>query len=329
MNKKHSVYLTGIVGAGKSDTVVFTDIAKAGKMSVKIIKNFVKISSLILSLVFSLNSFGYKNITLCDLLNLDIGYLSPNSGEERYTLNKKTKMKRMLALVRIDFCTGKEKEGVEALKKASLRYDHIHASYLLGVHHAKLSARHHVTLSAYHEESDSRLFPYINTAIYYYEKAATRIISAINYPYGVNPDQPDWEDKHTTSAKVFVGIPHLYYEKYMKAAPLVGRVKKVSSTDPTFALVKMRDWSEQCLKRSALAAWKTYPGTANAVKAYCQATNNFAIQVLPLEQQRVKIVADQCKDVLPDECTAHQNIFNQITKKSDTMLKALDLVPRI
>ncbi len=225
------------------------------------------------------------------------------------------------------FCIGKEQEGLEELKRLS-SMGHIQVTYLLDVYYASGRTFNSDYWLTPGREGYQKNF---DTAIYYFEKAADQIMSTVNYPYEVSPYQPDWEGYYITSAKVFVSLPNFYYEGYMRAIESAladsKSGKQMSGSDTITVLVKMRDWSEQCLKRPAFDVWKIHPGTANAMKAHCQATNNFAVQVLPLEQQRIKIVEDQCKDALLHKCPEHHAVVNQIMKVSDTMWKILEFVP--
>ncbi len=296
------------------------------KHSVKIIKKFAKISALTLSLVFSLNSFGEKNMIPCNFFSL-----GTYSDAKLYIQRRPDDAHLMSIMALSAFCMGKEKEGLELLKRTSAM-GHVHATYLMGAYYASgetFNSKYWLTPD---RKDDSENFA---SAIYYYEQAADQIMSAFYYPYGVNPDQPDWERHYTTTAKVFVGLPNFYYEVYMRAVENTladsKRGKKMSDADTIVGLVKMRNWSERCLKRPVLDVWKVHIGIGitNAMKANCQVMNNFAVQVLPLEQQRIKIVEDQCKDVLLHECTEHQNIFNQIMDVSDILQKMLKFVPRV
>ncbi len=325
MNKKHSVYLSAIVGAGKSDTAVFTDIAKAGKISVKIIKNFVKISALTFSLVFSLNSFGEKDIIRCDHFNLKTyseakRYIQRHDSDDIHTM-------RIMALSA--FCIGKEKEGLEELKRLFSKGD-IHGAYWLGMYYASSGTFDSSKWLTLDLEEDPENFA---TMIYYFEKTADRIISAVNYPEEVNPDHPGLAEHYVISTEVFLNLPFSYYEIYIRQVKNTfadsKSGKQVPYTDTISALVKMQNWSEQCLKRSALDVWESYVLATYAMKESCQIMNIFAMQALPLEQQRIKIVEDQCKAVPLHECTEHQNIVNQIMEESYTMLKILDFIQTI
>ncbi len=298
------------------------------KHNVKIIKNFAKISALILSLVFSLNSVGEQNIINCNQSNLQT-YSDAKWYIQRHPNdNDFQSISTMRIMAQSAFCIGKEKEGLELLKRL-FSMGHIHATFFLGVYHATGGT---LNTNYWLDQNLKNYQEHFDAAIYYFETAAGQIMSAVNYPEGVNPDQPDMEAHNRTSAKVFIELPNFYYEGYMRAVENIladsKRGKKVYYTDTIVALVKMRHWSEQCLKRPALDMWKNSIGTANAMKAYCQEMNNFAVQVLPLEQQRIKIVADQCKDALLHKCPEHQNIFNQITELSNTMREILKLVPQ-
>ncbi len=325
MNKKHSVYLSAIVGAGKSDTAVFTDIAKAGKISVKIIKNFVKISALTFSLVFSLNSFGEKDIIRCDHFNLKTyseakRYIQRHDSDDIHTM-------RIMALSA--FCIGKEKEGLEELKRLFSKGD-IQGTYLLGMYYASGETFDSSKWMVQDPEDYPENFA---AAIYYFKKVAAQIMSAVNYPEGVNPDHPGLEDHYIISVEVFTSLPLFYYQIYIGAVENTfadsKSGKQVSYTDTIATLVKMQDWSEQCLKRSALDVWKSYPGIVNVMKVNCHFMNNFAVQALPLERQRIKIVEDQCKAIPLHECTEHQNIVNQIMEESYTMLEILSFIQTI
>ncbi len=293
------------------------------KHSVKL-KNFAKISILTLSLVFSLNSFGYKDMIRCNQFNLDI-----YNDTKLYIQRHPDDIEAIRMMAQSAFCIGKEQEGLEGLKRL-FSMGHIYATYLLGAYYASGRTFQSKYLLTPGREDDQENF---SAAVYYYEKAADQIMSAVNYPYGVNPDQPYLEDRFTISAKVFVILPDFYYERYTRAIENTlaesKRGKKVYYTNTILALVKMRDWSEQCLKRPALDVWKTHPETAYIMQAHCQAKNSFAVQVLPLEQQRIKIVEDQCKDVLLHECLEHQNIFNQITDVSNIVRERLKFVPSV
>ncbi len=315
MHEKHNVSLSALVGAGTSDTAVFTNIAKAGKVNVKVIKNFVKISALTLSLVFSLNSFGYKDIINCDHFNRRT-YSDTKRYIKRHNPDDIHPM-RIMALSA--FCIGKEKgrkgrkrkekEGLEVLKRLFSMGD-IPSTYLLGKYYASGGIFKWQTPG----QEDYR--KNLNIAIYYFEEAAGQIMLAVNYPEGVNPDHPGLEDhynhpgledNYTISAKVFLGLLDLYYERYMKGVENSldsKREKKVSYIDGIVTLVKMRDWSERCLKIFALDMWQTYPAVANAMKANCQARNNFAVQVLPLERRRIKVLLDMR--------IKYQDVVNQI-----------------
>ncbi len=298
-----------------------TDIVKADKMSVKIIKNFVKISVLTFSLVFSLNSFGEKNIIHCDHFNL-----KTYSDTKWYIQRHSDDIHVMRIMVQSAFCVGKEKEGLALLKRLSSK-GHIPATYLLGEYYASDRTFDFSNWRTQGREDHQKNF---DTAIYYHEKAAAQIMSAVNYPEMADPDHPGLKDHYIISAKVFVNLPLFYYERYMEAVKNTladsKSGKQVSYTDTIAVLVKIRDWSEQCLKRSALDTWKNYPGTANEMKAHCRFMNIFAVQVLPLEQQRIKIVEDQCKAVPLHECIEHQNIINQIMEESDIMLEILNFI---
>ncbi len=323
MNKKHSVSLSAIVIAGTNDITVFTDIVKAGKMSVKIIKNFVKISALTFSLVFSLNSFGEKSIIHCDHFNL-----KTYSEAKRYIQRHDPDDIHMMRIMALSaFCVGKEKEGLEALKRLFSMGGDIYSTYLLGAYYASGGTFDSSKWRTQYGEDYQENF---DTAIYYFEKAARQIMSAVNYPEGVNPDHPGLEDHYIISSEVFLNLPLFYYEGYVGAVANTltdsKSRKQVSYTDTISALVKMRDWSEQCLKRYALDVWKSYPETANAMQVNCQVMNIFAVQALPLEQQRIKIVEDQCKAVPLHECTEHQDIVNQIMEESYTMLEILSFI---
>ncbi len=299
------------------------------KHSVKIIKNCAKISVLTFSLIFSLNSFGEKNIVRCNLFDLDSynaskWHIQRNPDDDAQVIVSR----RMMA--QSAFCIGKEQEGLELLKELSFM-GNVQASYLLGSYYESdrtFDSSNWLTQGRADSQEN------FDAAIHYYETAAKQIMSAVNYPYGMNPDQPGLENDYTTSAKVFVGLPNFYYTGYVRAVKNIladsKRGKRVSYTDTISSLVKMQYWSEQCLNRPPLVdVWKTHPGTANAMKAHCQARNNFALQVLPLEQQRIKIVEDQCKDVLLHECPEHQSIVNQIKEAAGRMWKILEFVPLV
>ncbi len=295
------------------------------KHSVKIIKNFAKISVLILSLVFSLNSFGYKDMIHCNFFN-EKSY----SDSKWYIQRHPDDVHSMRIVAQSAFCIGKEQEGLDLLKRLS-SMGNVQATYLLGNYYESdrtFESKNWLTQDRPGYQTD------FDATLYYYEKAADQIMSAVNYPYGLNPDQPALEDNNTTSAKVFVNLPNFYYEGYMRAVENTladsKRGKRVSYTDTMSVLVKMREWSEQCLKRPPLVhVWKTRPGTADAMKENCQEMNNFAVEAIPLEKQRINIVKNQCKAVLLHECPKHQNIFNQITELSNRMWEILESVPRV
>ncbi len=225
MNKKHSVYLSGIVGAGKSDIVVFTDIAKASKMSVKIIKNFAKISALTFSLVFSLNSFGYP----------------PYQPDLEYLDTRSAKM----------------------LMDESMRY------YLRYMREFKRSIVDKWEVKTLSDRIQEYLIEFKN--IFLDSKQASRRVDTI------------------------------------------------------FPLLRMGEESELCVKRSTTDESQTYP--ANAVKAYCQAMNNFARQVFHLEEQRIQIVTDGCNTVpMYGVCSQLTTIANKILKESNAVLDAWNML---
>ena len=216
-------------------------------------------------------------------------------------------------------CMGKERKGMSYLKKAS-SLGHVEASRLVALYY-KTDRTLDIDYDLTRDPGN------LNTAIYYYERAASQIEKTPLYPEGATKDIPYLEEKHCTSAKVFDTLPYLYYAGYAKAIQDSLNTNNKYS-DLTKMLVKMRDSAKRCLQRPALAIWQWQSKRQtvwNFLQVRCGAIKNFAEEVLILEPERAAITR-KCEGSL-GKCPGHKEIFDQIKAAVHLMLNTIDTVP--
>jgi len=213
-------------------------------------------------------------------------------------------------------CTGKERDGMRYMEKASAM-GHVMASLIIGRYYqtdGTLDWNHHLT-------TDPNNF---NAAIYYYEKAATQIEENSSYPEGASDDIPYLEGVGYASAMLFDFLPNFYYIEYSRAIKDILSANSEYS-DLTEILVKMRNSSERCLQRPALAVWKSERYAIWIfLQVRCGVKKDFAEEVLILEQKRAAI-AGRCDSSL-NECSEHKEIVDQIKEKARLMWDTIGLL---
>ena len=216
-------------------------------------------------------------------------------------------------------CLGKEQEGMHYVEKASFS-GHVVASRLTGMYYETdrtLALDHGLT-------TDPENF---NATIYYYERAASQIEENPLYPEGTTEDMPEFEERLHISARVFKSLTYLYYTGYIRAIKDILRTNNEYS-DLTEVLVKMYNSAERCLRRPALAVWKSKRQAVwNTLQVHCGAMRDFAEEVLVLERERVA-ATDRCTGSL-SECPEHKEIVDQIKVTSRLMWGAKNTVPNL
>ena len=217
------------------------------------------------------------------------------------------------------YCSGDEGTGINYMEKASDMGD-IPASYVLGSYYGS------------DKTGDlSKMIPDVqenyDAAIFYYERTASLIESAKTYPYGIHTDIPANEGSGYMSVRADIILSALYYSGYAGAIRDMLE-NDVSYTDTIGVLENMKNSAERCLKRPSLSVWGARQSEiANSKQVICQAYKDFAEQVINLEYQRIEI-AKRC-DIALNECTEHQNIFNQIVQANRERNNKVSSVPVI
>ncbi|MDE0119070.1 MAG: hypothetical protein OXM55_03580 [Bdellovibrionales bacterium] len=270
----------------------------------------IKIASvfiMLFSFIFSLSAFAFINCSSASgdyEGNLKVFKTFPNDLTVIHTLGINA------------YCTGREEEGIKYIERAS-DGGHIKASNVMALYYETDNGS--VTLTKDPVHFDKMLF--------YYERAATQIELASNYPEGTTEDMPYLEEHNRTSAKIFVSLPYQYYKGYGRAlgATLRGDIEYVDTEEVVY---KMRESSERCLRRPSLAVWKDDRGViAHALRVHCQAMWDFANDALSLEEERIR-VAKNCSVALR-ECSAHKKIMDQLKQLAIEMKDKSKSVPRV
>lgn len=218
-------------------------------------------------------------------------------------------------------CLNKMQEGM-ALLERSADGGHVQANYYMGGYYTR--DRSFDTSKPLTEDPEN-----FNAMLFYYNRAADLIEGNPRYPEGTTEDMPEFEEKNRISARVFVSLPDFYYSGYASAMNrILGNAERTEYTDTLEVLNKMHVAAERCLQRPALAVWKHKQGEiGNALRVRCGAMQDFAIDAIPLEKERLG-VARQCAGPLK-ECSEHQEIINALIGLINTMFEALNSVPRI
>ena len=217
------------------------------------------------------------------------------------------------------YCGGKEAKGVNYMERAS-DMEHIVASYALGWYYR-----------TDRNSNPSQMIPKVqenfDAAIFYYERAASYIEAAANYPYNTHTDVPDVERKSYISIRTFINLSELYYKGYVRAIQETLK-KDVSYTDTIKVLVNMQSAAERCLRRPSLAVWKARQSEiAHSKKVICRAYKTFADKAFHLESRR-KEIAKRC-DVPLSKCSEHKAVVNSLVEVSQVMSKKVHSVPKI
>ena len=201
-------------------------------------------------------------------------------------------------------CLDKMQEGMAYMQQAS-DMGHVQASYVMYVYY-KTDGQLNRTVK---QTKDQENF---DAMIYYAERTANQIERAVNYPDGINEDQPYLEKVARTSAYVFTSLPGFYYTGYIRAInSIMGSEEKIIYEDALETLAKMEYSADRCLARPALSAWGTKKShTIQAMRVQCQAMKEFAHRASILEQERNSVVS-QCTAPLK-ECPEHQEIINEL-----------------
>ena len=133
-----------------------------------------------------------------------------------------------------------------------------------------------------------------------------------------------------TSYYVFATIPELYFRGYDKAIEnILKSAEKVSYTDASEVLSRMRSSAERCLRRPSLSGWYKKEETVYTVyevqQFRCWAYLDYATAVLPLEEKRAK-AAGAC-EIRLSECEAHRKVLNDINQLKVILTQQINSLP--
>lgn len=299
--------------AKQNDLKIYTD--KGADHFIRFVKKnlpvrSVKYLALLFGFLFSLSAFAVGDLLDCSGSNLQ-GY-----NENRKFVKRNPNNITMIYNLGIDaLCLGKRKEGMHNIQKAS-DMGHVVATKIMGLYY-----RTNQTLDG--PISTPQDLKNFNAMIYHYKMAKSQIESNPNYPNGTYKDIPHLEKVGYISAIVFVTLPYLYYQGYIRAIKNIMKSMDALYYEDTFELLnKMRISSEHCLRRPSLSVWKSKQQQINyEMKVQCSAMKAFAQSASVFETERINVYR-KCSAPF-NRCKNHKKMFKRLKQLVRPMLNAL------
>ena len=216
-------------------------------------------------------------------------------------------------------CEGKIQAGMAYIQRAS-DMGHVSASDVMNLYYrSDGSFDSHQGVTQNQENFDAM--------IYYAERTANQIERAVNYPDGINEDQPNLEKDSYVSVHIFIDLPKYYYTAYTRSIiEIINSSEKLIYTDSINVLSLMQSSANRCLRRPALSVWRAEKRAHlhRVMQVKCQARRDFATQALVLEQERIQ-VSRECSGPLGD-CQQHQEIVSELIHLSNIMADELNSI---